>query len=108
MNTFCEQLLELILASGNKDLVMANLAYYFSMAFRDMYAQASDPGSNLRRMRYGNEILHVLAKQALMYKGVADIGYPEAALVQIICELAESGNLNDHLELAYRRTIAHL
>jgi hypothetical protein len=108
MTTHREQFLKLLLVPGNGDLVVASLAYYFSMSLRGVRVDAKDPASELRSMRFGNEILHVLAKQAVQYKGGAVSGYPEAVLVQILGELAENGDLVDELEWAWERTIADL
>jgi hypothetical protein len=107
MGAYRDQLFE-SLTPGNSEVVVANLAYYFSTSMRSVYYQADVPDLELRQLRQGNEILHVLSKQALMYKGVAGIGYPEVALVQGIGELAERGGLLEQLEWACQQTIARL
>lgn len=107
MGAYRDQLFE-SLTPGNGEVVVANLAYDFWMSMRSVYYQAEVPDLELRQLRQGNEILHVLSKQALMYKGVAVIGYPEAALVEVIGELAESGGLLEPLEWACQQTIASL
>jgi hypothetical protein len=107
MGVYRDQLFE-SLTPGNGAVVVANLAYYFSTSMRSVYDQAEARDLELRQLRQGNEILHVLSKQALMYQGVAGIGYPEAVLVQAIGELAERGGLLDQLEWACQQTSAKL
>jgi hypothetical protein len=107
MGVYRDQLFE-SLTPGNGEVVVAYLAYYFSTSMRSVYYQAEAPDQELRQLRQGNEILHVLSKQALMYKGVEGIGYPEAALVQVLGELAERGGLLEQLEWACQQTFDRL
>jgi hypothetical protein len=96
-----------VLCSQREPPAISHIAYFFSMTCRDLYIESGrEATASLRSFRCANEILHVLAQQAIAHLDLAEIGYPPDALIDVLMELAEQGGLESRLIAAATLALA--